>query len=101
VDRAARYVRQILLPQIGEVGQRRIEASRVRIGGDSLAHEVAALYARGAGFSDIEPGPIDEDALAPRGIARGAEARAVLAGSRAALAEIRRAIGLSNIKESS
>jgi hypothetical protein len=61
------------------------------VGGPSLAHELAGLYARGAGFAAIVPGAIDVEALAPEAIVATPAARALLAGSRAALAEIRRA----------
>lgn len=89
-----RYLRQELLPEIGLAGQRRIEARAAAVGGAaaSLVHEIAGLYARGAGFSAVTPGPIDEGALAPGAMITAPAARAVLAGSRAALAEIRRAV---------
>lgn len=92
----ARFVRQILLPEIGEEGQRRIACATAAVlapgeaGG--LAHEVAARYAEGAGFGALAAGAIDVDALAPSEIVKRSPAREVLAGSRAALAEIRRAI---------
>ncbi len=86
-----RFVRQVLLPEIGEPGQRRIAAATASVGGEGLAHEVATLYATGAGFAAIAPGPIDVTALAPPSIVTTAPARAVLAGARAALAELRRA----------
>jgi molybdopterin/thiamine biosynthesis adenylyltransferase len=94
VSVAARYLRQVLLPEIGAEGQRRIAASAARVKGDasSLAHEVASLYARGAGFAALEAGPIDVAALAPETIVRDPAAREVLAGARAALGEMRRAI---------
>jgi len=88
---SARFVRQILLPEIGEAGQARLAEGRAAVGGGpSLAHEIAALYARGAGFAEIGPGEIDVDALAPSAIVASPSARALLAGARAALAEIRR-----------
>jgi hypothetical protein len=89
---SARFLRQVILPEIGAAGQRRIEAARASVGGDGLAHEVASRYARGAGFAAVSPGAIDVDALAPASIAADPAARAVLAGSRAALAEMRRAL---------
>lgn len=88
----ARFLRQVLLPEIGEQGQRRIEGASAAVGGASLAHEVARLYAAGAGFAAITPGEIDVDALAPAGMVKEAAAREVLAGARAALAELRRAL---------
>jgi hypothetical protein len=94
VSAAARFLRQVLLAEIGDEGQRRITASVARVGGDprSLAHDIATLYARGAGFRAVAPSPIDVAALAPEALVTSPAAREVLAGSRAALAEIRRAI---------
>jgi hypothetical protein len=90
---SARFVRQVLLPEIGEAGQRRIEASSAAVGGDGLAHEVASRYAVGAGFGRLGPGSIDVDALAPADLVTDPRAREILAGARAALAEMRRAAG--------
>jgi hypothetical protein len=94
VSAAARFLRQVLLPEIGAEGQRRIAERVARVAGDppSLAHEIATLYARGAGFRAVAPCPIDVAALAPEAYVTSPAARAVLAGARAALAEIRRAI---------
>jgi hypothetical protein len=94
VSAAARFLRQVLLPEIGARGQRRIEESTANVGGDpaSLAHEIASLYAEGAGFRAVAPCPIDVSALAPEARVASPAAREVLAGARAALAEIRRAI---------
>jgi hypothetical protein len=92
-EAGARFVRQILLPEIGEAGQRRIEAASAAVAGDGLAHEVASRYAKGAGFTGVRPGAIEVDALAPAGIVTEPSARQVLAGARAALAEMRRALG--------
>jgi len=91
VNDLGRYVRQVLLAEIGEDGQRRISTRAARVGGEdgSLAHEVAVLYARGAGFREVVPGPIDSAALAPEAITKIPAAREVLAGARAVLAEIR------------
>lgn len=92
---AARYVRQILLPEIGSSGQARIEGASAAVGGkDSLSHEVAELYARAAGFREVMPGPIDVSELAPLEDVRSPAAREVLAGARAALAAIREAVGI-------
>ncbi len=89
---SARFLRQVLLPEIGEAGQRRIEGSTAPVAGSGLAHEVASLYAIGAGFAGTAPGPIDVDALAPADLVRDPPAREILAGARAALSEIRRAV---------
>lgn len=89
---AARFLRQVLLPEIGQAGQARIQASRAAVGGgSSLSHEVAELYARAAGFREITPGSIDVEALAPLAEVRSPAAREVLAGARAALAAVRAA----------
>jgi hypothetical protein len=89
---SARFVRQVLLPEIGEAGQRRIEAATAAVAGEGPAHEVASRYALGAGFAAVVPGPIDVGALAPADLVRDAHAREILAGARAALAELRRAL---------
>ena len=91
----ARFVRQMLLPEIGIEGQARIGQATAAVGGASPAHEIASLYTAGAGFASIAAGPIDVDALAPRAIVSSPAAREVLAGSRAALAALRRAVEAS------
>ena len=63
-----RFVRQVLLPEIGIEGQARIGQATAAVGGDSPAHQIATLYAEGAGFGALAAGPIDLDALAPRAI---------------------------------
>jgi hypothetical protein len=88
----ARYARQILLAEVGEEGQRRIGGGTARVGGDTAAHEIASLYARRAGCARIEPGQVGVDDSAPTSIATTLEARYVLAGARAALAELRRSL---------
>lgn len=91
IDRA-RHLRQILVAEIGEAGQARIADSEARVLGSGLAHEVAARFAKGAGFARLVPGALDEATLAPAFVTLPA-ARSVLAGSRAALREIRRGLG--------
>jgi hypothetical protein len=90
---SARFVRQVLLPEVGEGGQRRIEAASAAVAGEGLAHEVASRYALGAGFGRLEPGSIDVETLAPAELVSVAPAREILAGARSALAEMRRALG--------
>jgi hypothetical protein len=90
---SARFVRQVLLPEIGAAGQRRIEAAPAAIAGDGLAHEIASRYAIAAGFAGTAPGPIDVGALAPAELVHDPRAREILAGARAALGEIRRVVG--------
>jgi hypothetical protein len=90
---AARYARQILLAEVGVEGQARICAAEARVGGEGLVHELAESYAERAGFAAVLPGPVDVEALAPRRLIREPAARAVLAGARAALAAMRKALG--------
>lgn len=93
---SARFVRQMLLPEIGIEGQARIGQATARVSGASPAHAVARLYAEGAGFGAVTAGAIDVPALAPESIVTSPAAREVLAGSRAALAAIR---GAAQAKE--
>jgi hypothetical protein len=88
-DFAARYARQILLAEVGSDGQRRIGESVAPVAGVGLCHRVAELYARRAGFAQVGPGAIDIDGLAPADLVEHAGCRAILAGSRAALAAFR------------
>ena len=88
----ARFLRQVLLPEIGEAGQRRLGEATAAVAGEGLAHEIAARYAEGAGFGTVAPGAIDVDALAPSAIVKDPCAREVLAGARAALREMRAAL---------
>jgi hypothetical protein len=83
----------MLLAEIGEEGQARLERAAMDLGGEGLAHEIAAAYALRAGAGRVGPGSIDEAALAPAFVEHG-PARAVVAGSRAALAAMRSALGL-------
>jgi adenylyltransferase/sulfurtransferase len=48
-----RFSRQIVLPQIGGTGQKRLLASSVAIAGDSALTETVALYLAGAGIGRI------------------------------------------------
>ncbi|NUO52000.1 MAG: hypothetical protein HOV80_24380 [Polyangiaceae bacterium] len=80
---AERYLRQILLAEIGEPGQRAIAEASVTVGGPAGAHEAARLYAERAGFRRIddageerEPGSGDAAIVTPA-------ARDVVAGARA------------------
>lgn len=89
-DALARFGRQILLPGMGEAGQARLTRAVAEVDGAGLAHEVARAYATRAG-AIVAPGPIDREALAPAEIVAHDAPRAVLAGSRAALAVMRAA----------
>lgn len=83
-----RYARQMIVAEVGDGGQMRLEASAASVGGLGLCHEVASAYASRAGFARILPGTIDEGALAPSFLHETAP-RAVVAGSRAALLAMR------------
>ena len=85
----ARFARQILLGGVGRAGQARVLLASAHVGGDGFAHRVAERYALRAGFAAVLPGAIDCEALAPRAVVTTEAARAVLAGSRAALAAFR------------
>lgn len=89
-----RFVRQVLLPEIGAAGQARLATSTAAVAGDGLHHEVATRYARAAGLGPIVAGAIDLDHLAPSAVCVHPSARMVLAGARAALAAIRGGVGL-------
>ena len=86
-----RMIRQMIVADVGEAGQARLEAATASVGGSGLGHEVATTYASRAGFSRVTAGTIDEERLAPSFL-REPAARAVVAGSRAALASIRSAL---------
>lgn len=88
----ARYLRQILLSEIGREGQKRISRGRARVGGNGLCYEIAEQYARGAGFGSIEEGEIIMDELAPNTIIASPVCAQVCAGARAALRAMREAI---------
>lgn len=83
-EQAARYARQLLLPEIGAIGQARIMDATANIDGDGLAHEVARRYVERAGFGSVAAGAI---AAAPAWVKHDT-ARDVLAGSRAAVSAL-------------
>ncbi len=87
----ALYLRQILVAEIGLLGQRGIAASVPAVGGGTLGHEVAALYARRAGVRGLQDGALPLEELAPTALCAAEEARQVLAGARAATRELLRA----------
>jgi hypothetical protein len=84
-----RYQRQMLVPGVGPEGQDRIARAAARVGGVGPSYEVAARYATGAGFARVEPA--DAGAVPAPPFLSLPASRAVLAGSRAALAAIRKA----------
>ena len=57
----ARYARHLVLPQIGEDGQRKLKAARVLIVGVGGLGSVIALYLAGAGVGRI--GVVDDDSV--------------------------------------
>jgi hypothetical protein len=94
-----RYARQMLLAEIGEQGQRRLGEGVAAVAGAGLAHEIAAAYARRAGIGHVAPGPVEELQLAPPFLEHDAP-RAVVAGSRAALAALRAILGATAARSS-
>ncbi len=81
----ARYLRQVLVAEIGERGQRAISRATARTAKDGLAGEVAARYAERAGFSELARDT--EPPTAPTFVVEPA-ARAVVEGALSALAAI-------------
>ena len=88
----ARFLRQVLVPEVGEAGQSAISRAAARVAGDGFAHEVAERYATRAGFAAVEAGSIDVRALAPESIVYNEAAADVFAGARSAVRAIRSAI---------
>jgi len=83
----------MLVAEIGEMGQVCLEGATAALAGEGLCHEIATAYATRAGIGHLVPGPIDEHRFAPPFL-QNAAARAVVAGSRAALSSLRAALGL-------
>jgi hypothetical protein len=83
----------MLVAEIGEAGQARLAQAVAPLSGDGLAHEIATAYASRAGIGRVVRGAIDERSLVPAFLEEPA-VRSVVAGSRAALAAIRRALGM-------
>ena len=52
-----RYSRQIVLPEIGEAGQRRIGDARATVAGSSDAADAAAIYPAAAGVGAVRRAP--------------------------------------------
>lgn len=92
IDRR-RFSRQTLLAEIGESGQARIESGVAAVGGTGLAHEIASAYATRAGIGRVVDGPLAEGC--PAWVEDDA-ARAVVAGSRAALAALRAVLAIES-----
>ncbi len=96
---AERFVRQILVAEIGAAGQRALGEARADVGGDGLACEVAERYARRAGFGSIAPAPAAIESGVPADWVMDASAREVLAGARAAARAIAAAVGANRGRE--
>ena len=99
-EQMSRFQRQILLSEVGEAGQARIVEATAQVlptgVDDAVAHELASTYVLRAGVRTCDAGMIDVEALAPRDVVRAPAARQVVAGSRAALRELRRAVRLED-----
>ena len=80
--------RQMIVAEVGEAGQARLERATVALAGEGFAHAVAVAYAERAGIGRCAAGAVDEAALVPAFVENGA-ARSMVAGSRAALAAMR------------
>ncbi|MEE1308701.1 MAG: ThiF family adenylyltransferase, partial [Bacteroidaceae bacterium] len=65
---SSRYERQIILPEIGEEGQKRLAKSRVLIVGAGGLGSPVALYLAGAGVGTI--GLIDDDVVSVSNLQR-------------------------------
>ena len=59
-----RYARQIVLPEVGERGQRRLARGRVALLGRGRAREAAATYLRAAGVCTVDAPPAQADLVA-------------------------------------
>jgi hypothetical protein len=84
VELDPRFLRQVVLVEVGPAGQERIARATAAVGGAGLAAEIATRYAERAGFAAVAPGSIDRS----EAVVVGDAAAAVLDGSRAALRAI-------------
>lgn len=76
---AGRYVRQVLLREVGAAGQARVAAAHVVVTGQGVAARVCALYLAGAGVGRLTvSGPLIDDvrSLNPEVDVRAARGRA-------------------------
>ncbi len=91
VELSPRFLRQVILVEVGPAGQRRIARATAAVGGAGPAAEIATRYAERAGFARVVEGSIDArgaNAVAGRAVVSDEAAAAVLRGSRAALRAI-------------
>ncbi len=86
---SARFLRQILVSEIGQSGQTKIERAVAELPVAAAEGEVAELYARRAGFVRFEPAAELRDQT---WTAQSPSVQAVLSGSRCALLAIRKAV---------
>ena len=107
----ARYERQSRLPEIGDEGQARLEATEAVLGGANDAREVEALSLRLAGLKVREAHPnasarakakpdekVAVDALRALGV-RDVAARDVADGAMRALIAMRTVLGVTGAKD--
>ncbi len=84
---SARFVRQVLVSEIGASGQRAIERASAELVAEGLTGEVFRTYAAGAGFGDVQVHPpLDREPGEPASGPRATTA--VLEGARAAVRAI-------------
>ncbi|MGH7272133.1 MAG: hypothetical protein ACREJ3_17010 [Polyangiaceae bacterium] len=105
----SRHLRQMMLAEVGEEGQARLAAARVRVGGGGLSADVAARYLTGSGVECVQVenggrdpvtltvdanGSDDEERGGGLGL-RDPVAQGLGHGARAALRAIRAIVGAS------
>ncbi len=101
-EQRTRYARHLLLAELGEEGQERLCAARVRLrgGADARASAAAGDYLARAGVTVAEDGvelaalPASDDVARLAGDALLEDAAAILAGAFVAVEAIKRAAGV-------
>ena len=88
-----RFARHVLLPEIGEDGQARLEGARVELRGDAAAVAVARAYLERAGVTVAAGGRAVDVAPATAGRPELAAAAAFLGGAFAAVEVIKAEVG--------
>jgi hypothetical protein len=84
---SARFVRQVLVSEIGAAGQAAIERAVVELVAEGLTATVFRAYTEGAGFREVRVHPPTRHAAAPVAAPTGAPTE-VLDGARAAVRAI-------------